>query len=220
MPNSALHTAISNPRYLRYLSACGNKRKALMLYRANIDISLKLYAVIGVFEIILRNTIDRHMIAHKGPNWLENAVAPGGYLAIHPECEKSFLSVQAAMQISAWQNSHDNLISKLSLGFWRHQFAAKEYAASNCNLLNIFTNLPPRIKQKDIYKRLMKINELRNRIAHHEPICFYGNLISMAAVETKYDTILELFSWLGCNPRKILYGIDKVPRSIYRIKKI
>ena len=220
MPNSAFHTAISLPRYLRYLSACGNKRKALMLYRANIELSLKMFAVIGVFDIILRNSIDRYMIAQKGPMWLEEAVAPAGYLVLHPGCERSFHAIQESIKILGPQYCHENLIAKLSFGFWRHQFAGIEYVAANCNLINIFFNRPPLIKQKDIYKRLMRINEIRNRIAHHEPICFYGNLISTANTEDRYHIILQLLHWLGCNPSKILYGIDKVSRSIYHIKSI
>lgn len=90
MPNSAFHTAISGPRFLRYMSACGKKRRALMLYRANIDLSLKLYAVIGVLEVILRNSIDRYMITCKGPRWLEEAVAPGGILLHIPGVENPF----------------------------------------------------------------------------------------------------------------------------------
>lgn len=61
MPNSQFHTAISESRFSRYNSACGNDiRKASKLYRANLLLSQKMYAVIGVFEVILRNSIDRH----------------------------------------------------------------------------------------------------------------------------------------------------------------
>src|SRR5260221_13531250 len=85
MPNSQFYTAISEPRYLRYLTACGSRERALKLYRANILLSQQLYGVTGVFEVILRNSIDRHMIALKGNKWLEDAVAPGGYLDIRSE---------------------------------------------------------------------------------------------------------------------------------------
>src|SRR5262245_43271672 len=97
MPNSQFHTAISYPRYFRYLSACGNKCRALKLYRANIALSQKMYAVIGVFEVVLRNSIDRHMIAQKGAMWLEDAVNVSGYFDTNPGCEDSFHTVQEAI---------------------------------------------------------------------------------------------------------------------------
>lgn len=60
MPNRLFHTAVSAPRFNKYLNAChNNKRKALKLYRANLALSEKLYSVIGIFEIILRNSILR-----------------------------------------------------------------------------------------------------------------------------------------------------------------
>lgn len=86
MPNSQFHTAISEPRYNRYLAACGNKQRALKLYRANINLSQELYGVIGVFEIVLRNSIDRHMMERHGSFWLEDAVSGGGYLDLNPRC--------------------------------------------------------------------------------------------------------------------------------------
>ncbi len=95
MPNSQFYTAISQPRFSKYLLACGNnRRKALQLYRANIVLSQKIYAIVGVFEVILRNSIDRHFMLKKGNNWLAEAVQPGGYLNIADGCEDSFHSIQ------------------------------------------------------------------------------------------------------------------------------
>jgi hypothetical protein len=61
MSNSVFHAAISAPRFQRYLLACGDHGRALQLYRANIDVSRQMYGVIGIFEVILRNSVDRHM---------------------------------------------------------------------------------------------------------------------------------------------------------------
>ena len=139
MPNSQLHTAISESRFNRYLHACGNKQKALKLYRANINLSQELYGVIGVFEIVLRNSIDRHMVNKKGAFWLEDAVSSGGYFDTSPGCEDSFHTIQEAIQKLGHHYTHDSLIAKLSFGFWAYQFASKQYAASGNTLLNIFT---------------------------------------------------------------------------------
>ncbi len=66
---------LSAPRLAKYKAACaGHEGKALTLYRANIRLSQELYAVIGLFEVVLRNHIDRHFAEKKGGAWLENAV--------------------------------------------------------------------------------------------------------------------------------------------------
>src|SRR5450631_1954862 len=106
MPNNQLHTAISKPRYLRYFNACGDRETALALYRANIALSQQLYGVIGIFEVILRNSIDRHMINRLGYEWLEEAVAPGGYLEINLGCQDSYHSVQEAIHKLANEYTH------------------------------------------------------------------------------------------------------------------
>jgi hypothetical protein len=70
-------------------------------------------------------------------------------------------------------------------------------------------------------KALRKINILRNRIAHHEPICFdeFGK-ISTAMVVKRYALIKDLLQWIGCNPRELLYGIDNVQKEINYINRL
>ena len=220
MPNSQFHTAISIPRFQRYLQAGGNRDKALALYRANVALSQQLFGVIGVFEVILRNSIDRHMIAQQGNEWLENAVAPGGYFDISPGCEIPYHSIQEAIHRMGIQYTHDGLITRLTFGFWTYLFSPKEFAAAGSSLLGVFPNRPFGTKQKTIFQNLVKINDLRNRIAHHEPICFEKDTISTNQTEKRYHLILESLSWLGCNPQQILSGIDIVHNSLSTILTI
>ena len=220
MPNSQFHTAISEPRYNRYLAACGNKQRALKLYRANINLSQELYGVIGVFEVVLRNSIDRHMSRIKGSFWLEDAVSEGGYLEANANCFDSYHAVQDAIQKLGVDYTHDRLIAKLSFGFWTYQFAVKEYAAAGSTLLNIFLGRPFGTRQKEVFKSLNKINDLRNRIAHHEPICFDGTTICIQRTKRRYELILEFLAWLGCNHSRLLYGIDGVKRTLRCIEEI
>lgn len=222
MINSQLYTAISEPRFLKYYVACKNNRmKALRLYRANIGLSQRAYAIIGVFEIILRNSIDRHFVSLKGNTWLEDAVQPGGYLNVNIDAH-SFHTIHETIQRLGLEYTHDKLISRLTLGFWTYQFATKQYAAAGSTLLQIFPNRPFGMSQKTVFKNLMKINELRNRVAHYEPICFdkATGSISTDSVLRHYHLILELLHWLGCPSKKILYGIDNVPTGIKKINDI
>jgi hypothetical protein len=118
--------------------------------------------------------------------------------------------------------THDGLITKLSFGFWTHQFAKKQYAASGNSLLNIFPNRPVGVSQKIVFQDLMRINDIRNRIAHYEPICFDKDtgIVSTTIVLHRYDLIRDLLYWLGCNVRSILYGIDGVSGAINIVNEI
>ena len=69
---------LSCARLSKYRIAChGQEEKAMELYRANIKLSQELYAVLGQFEVVLRNQIDRHFSRLKGECWLEDGVSPG-----------------------------------------------------------------------------------------------------------------------------------------------
>lgn len=222
MPDTQFYTAISAPRFNRYLVACGNdRRRAKKLYRANLRLSQKMYAVLSMFEIVLRNAIDRHFINIKGASWLENAVSPDGYLDA-PDCKDSFNSVREAIYKLGSTCTHDRLIAKLSFGFWTYQFSKKEFAAAGSTLLEIFPNRFRGTRPKDIFKALIRINDTRNRIAHYEPVCFDKSTgsISCAPIQRRYDLIIELLSWMGYTPGKLLYGINGVQKAIDEIKNI
>ena len=185
--NYQLHTAISYPRFQRYSVACNNSRlRAMKLYRANLKLSRELYGVIGIFEIVFRNSIDRHLIGKKGATWLEDAVGIGGYLDTSIGSENSLYAVHDAIHALGVEYTHDRLIAKLSFGFWRYQFAKKEFAASGSTLLEICPIRPFRTRQKDVFGHLTKINDVRNRVAHYEPICFDRQSISTDKVMRRY----------------------------------
>jgi hypothetical protein len=86
--------------------------------------------------------------------------------------------------------------------------------------LEIFPFRPLGTNQKRVFKELVKINEIRNRIAHYEPICFEREAISTVTTVKRYNLIIQLLKWMDCNPTKILYGIDRVPQAINTINRI
>lgn len=68
----------------------------------------------------------------------------------------------------------------------------------------------------------MDIKTFRNRIAHHEAICFdeSGN-IDMTITQSKYSLIIKYIDFLGYNSNQLLYGIDILPDStIYKIEAL
>lgn len=214
-------TLLSVPRLEKYRSACNHQKgRAMALYRANIRLSQHFYALIGLLEIALRNKIDAHFIMLKGPFWLEDAVQSGGFLD-KPECENSYHSVHEAIHRLGNNYTHDRLIAALPFGFWTHQFGKHEYPAAGNTALEIFSKRPPGTTYKKMMQALMKINILRNRIAHHEPICFdqYGRISTSMAIK-RYSLIKDLFGWMDCDTRTLFYGLDKIMSVVPIINKL
>ena len=72
--------AIMSPeRMSRYLIATnGDTNKAMTLYRANLHLSQEVFTVVSCFEVALRNAIDERLKVSLGPDWLRDAILPGG----------------------------------------------------------------------------------------------------------------------------------------------
>ena len=71
----------------------------------------------------------------------------------------------------------------------------------------------------DIYNELDAINRLRNRIAHHEPICFNKatGAIDTSYALTMYARIMTLFQWMGIDSGSLLFGLDHVGQVCNKI---
>ena len=90
---------ISQDRMRRYLTACNlNTRKAMTLYRYNIRLSQELLAVVGCFEVALRNKINRHFVANDGNDWLRDLILPGGKFYSDKRVEKTKRIIKKAYE--------------------------------------------------------------------------------------------------------------------------
>jgi hypothetical protein len=65
-------------------------------------------------------------------------------------------------------------------------FAPKQFIVGGQSSHKIYVNRPKGINQKQIFNDLDKIRSNRNRIAHHEPLCFNSN--NQINIEKTTDT--------------------------------
>lgn len=219
MKFSVLEHIISEERLQRYLLACnGNKAMALALYRINIKISLEMFGVVGAFEVALRNAIDKVMTANFGGDWLRDAILPGGIFDI-PACREHARIIRSAYEKLSKKGkySHGHLIAQMEFGIWKYMFSSPQFRAANRVLLSTFPNKPIstssiQYNNTYIFNELHHVNSLRNRIAHHEPICFTTGsaIITTTYIRYIYDKIMILFNWLDINGADYLRGIEHV----------
>jgi hypothetical protein len=221
MKYTDFESLVSIPRMSRYLTACGNqKRKAMTLYRANLRLSQQFFSVLGVFEVVLRNKIDSHYKLIYRPiigndEWLIHAANPGGFYATgHTSKTQQYILTAISELGSAY--THNKLLAELTFGFWRFQFGPKEFRAGGSTLHQVFINRPHGTNHTTVFNKLRLINNVRNRIAHHEPICFdiTGNVISTVYVANHYNEIDELLRWMGIDAEDLFYGVDGIQKEI------
>ena len=218
---------MSEPRMNRYLGACNNDtKKAMTLYRKNLKLSQELITVISCFEVALRNSIDRHYLGIYGNDWLRNFASPGGIFD-DSRTIKSKNAINDTIRMLRASYTHSKLVSELGFGFWRYLFARHQYRLAGRTLMNIFVNLPPttptaQYNAATIFSELEKVNKIRNRIAHHDPICFRSgmNQINTNYPRAYYNRIIELFRWLDINENELLYGLDNVDKVLNEIDSL
>lgn len=206
--------AFSSARLNKYLVACsGNTIKALTLYRHNIKLCQKFYGILNIFEVVLRNAINAHyQRVFKDTDWVKNQMQLGGMIE-HAPRKNEVLKITTTLRQNG-RYTNDRVVSSVSFGFWTHLFTRQPYRLGGQNLLRIFPNRTAGLGQRAVFNELQEIKTFRNRIAHHEAICFDENgIIDMERTQSKYALILKYINFLGYQSSHLFYGIDILPDS-------
>ena len=226
---SELQSILSQDRLQRYYTACnGDTRKTMTLYRLNLKLSQEVFTLLSCFEVAIRNAIDAVLVRQFGRDWLRDAVKPGGVFDAQ-NCRDSANIIHKAYKRLQRNNSytHTKLIAEMEFGIWKYMFANPQYKAVGRTLLSIFPNKPRSTAQCQynntyLFNELDGINVLRNRIAHHEPICFALRqpVIDTAYILNAYHKLHTLFTWMGIDSHSLLYGLDHVQQVCNKINNL
>jgi hypothetical protein len=165
-------------RLSKYLLATGHDIEcALQLYVLNTQVSGALMIDLHYVEIALRNQFDRELAARFGATWF---TAPGFLGHVGQRMQES---VQKALRdASRSQRPHGPLppgkvIAELTFGFWLQLTDRRfEHVLWTPVLHKAFA--PRKAPKRSAFNHLLeKLRQLRNRVAHHEPV-FHLNLVT------------------------------------------
>ena len=213
----------------RYVNACGgDTRKGMKLYRMNLHLAEEMFTIVSCYEVALRNAIDNIMVASNGNDWLRDAIQPGGIFD-NPKFHNTTRMMKKAYAelVSNGKYSNSKMLSAMEFGVWKYMYSGPQYLATGRQLLKAFPNKPkstPALQYNNqyIFNELDAVNRIRNRIAHHEPVCFLHDLdqISTAHLLSVYDKVMTLFSWMGIDSKSLLYGMDHVKTVCQEIENM
>lgn len=181
-----LEVALSPERLHRYRASSNNDlSKAIQLYLWNTNISQALYGPLQVLEVTTRNSINRQFCAKFGTNWYQNS---DPILFVDPQAEK--ISKVVSRFDKPRPITVGDVVADLSFGFWSdlidHQIYDELWKTT---LHKAFPNRPKGTKRNTAAIPFKRLNTLRNRIAHHEPI--YNR-----DLEYDYNLTIEILSWI------------------------
>jgi hypothetical protein len=171
---------LSADRFATYVeAAAGDARRALRLYEWNACASAALLHDLGHLEIGLRNAIDRALRRGGAVPWTD-ACSPlfapllqsrSGTPTDLNERFRAQLAEARAMAARGCTRApaHGDIVSRLGFGFWRYLVSRSHEKALWVPLLH---RAFPRgtDRGRDVEAPLVRLNAVRNRVAHHEPL--------------------------------------------------
>lgn len=162
---TAVRRALSEPRLGPYMAAADDDiHRALELYDWNGTVASAAFGALEVLEVVVRNGFNDALVAQYGPDWWRPDAAT--FLQ-----ERSLDQVIEA--IDRYEKppdglSTDKFVSEMSFGFWTALVARRYDQQWREALHRAFDDTPP--SRKQVQKQMYRLNEIRNRIAHHEII--------------------------------------------------
>lgn len=164
-----------------YLHECGgDQAKALRLYQWNVLVSGALYEALALAEVVLRNAIHDELTA-----WHTRQELPGTWL----DAPRNLLEKRARIDIAtayeraargrrpagdSGRNTRPNspvgaIVAELNFGFWRFLPAARyEHTLWRDAIRHGFPGA--RGDRTRIERPVRRLHQVRNRIAHLEPV--------------------------------------------------
>lgn len=172
---------LSENRFAPYLTKAGhNEVYAFNLYLYNARLSKAFLFPLHILEVALRNRISS-IFSEYGDNW---PIEQSFRAALSQE---SLRALDKAIE-RAKTNKTEDIVATLTFDFWSNLFRS-EYDRSLWQT-HMHTVLPnTKITRKQFKKIAKDINDLRNRIAHHEPIHFFN-------ISQWHKKIMDVLSWI------------------------
>lgn len=190
---AAIPLILSQPRFARYLSeANGDARLALALYRWNAQVSAAFLFPLHLCEVTLRNAVCEVLQLTYKAEWPWQKQFE--FSLPNPPSPRYSQLKDLRITRKKYEQGSDvgKIVAELKFAFWHNLFTARhDERLWSPHILEAFPTLPYRDAKKargEIYDHIRDIRDLRNRVAHHEPI-YRRNL------PADYRRIKAVISW-------------------------
>jgi len=163
---SKIIAIVGRERLTSYLATTASEREALALYRINGELSKHFHEVIGGFEVALRNSISSSLTQRwKRSDWYKCRKL---MMALQEQRRANVKEVRARLKHDRREERPGRIIAGLTFHFWvsLHEKRYRDIVWTP----HLYKIWPEGTEINAVHKDLIKIRDLRNRIAHYEPI--------------------------------------------------
>lgn len=172
-------------------------------YAWNLSLSESLYPILQCVEVALRNTIHEAARNHFGrDDWFDDSSIINYRFAV-----ESLAKTKAKLQREQRPPDPHRIVAELTFGFWASLLERRyELPLWRPLIKTAFPAMPRRDRTRlALRDRFDEIRLLRNRIFHHEPIWYWGDL------EEKHNRIVEALGWIEPAMVDLVSAVDRFP---------
>lgn len=165
LPN--LEKALSTARLQRYLNiAGGDLEKALEIHNWNTALASSFHLPLQIFELLFRNSLNDALTLKYTQTWYDVRFAD-----FDPTAQATIIAAKDYLTKQRRVITPSCVIAQLTFGFWA-ALLTKKYETRFWipAVKQAFPYAPSPVMRKTTFDALDQIRNLRNRIAHHEPI--------------------------------------------------
>lgn len=191
---AAVEQSLSRERFAPYVAAQqGDRLRALKLYEANTLLSEALYGSLQGLEVTLRNAIHAKLSSElRRSDWFDTPI-----LQQYERQKVDEVKARLAGRYPLATVHPGQVVATLTFGFWAsltnksyHRILWRPY------LSQVFANGSP--GNDEVRDTLRALAELRNRIAHHEPIVFraVAGKLQKQNLNGVLQTIIKTTGWI------------------------
>jgi hypothetical protein len=189
-----------------------NSNKAILHYQCNIELAEAFYSSIAVFEVALRNALNRELIKLAGrKDWYRSLLAQPGLSDLHKYITQANKQIANRKEIA----SPDKIVAELTLGFWVSLLNSKYEKLLWKDLRRAFPYMPKNERQrKNISAPLNSFRAFRNRVFHHEPICW-----NMEVIREIHSEMITVMTWINKDIPEWIATFDRFEEVANSIEK-
>ncbi len=201
----------SDKRMKRYFEAHSDEQKAILHYQCNIELAESFYTCIAVYEVALRNAINRELITWADrEDWYSKFPTTTGVNSLNRYITQANKQISGRRELS----TPSKIVAELTLGFWVSLLNSEYEKVLWKDLRRAFPYMPKDKRQrKNISAPLNKFRQFRNRVFHHEPICW-----NLDVIMEIHGEMITVMGWINKDLPSWIAPFDRVSDVVESIK--
>ena len=204
--------AFSSQRLGKYMRLYdGDEAKAVAHYKANLALAESLYTSLSVFEVTLRNALSREMERIMGrKDWYTVFPSNPALKSLTGEVTTAIKHISQRGEMA----SPDKIVAELTFGFWV-TLLNSEYELTLWKGLRLaFPHMPKKYrKRKNVSSPCNALRKLRNRVFHHESICWDLDYITEI-----HGRLILVLGWMNSDMPAWLEKVDNFSKVVDDIR--